>query len=435
VINGDDCEISDSSLVNEGGSAISLAKGVRFYVMRNTLVSGTTRVPPTQAMPLSNTTGAPGGGCGLYAMRESALVGNTIGPTPDLGAAATMYIEYDAHDLYIADNEIGPNLSNYGEGFSFDAPYYPNFLGIPSAISGRTLTIPIVLNEAGNSVFGGPSNGQWPANTGTLPFLGGAPSLVGSSVVVVDGAGLGQYAEVVSNGATASDGSTRLTLDRDWVIPLDAASVIEIATLKSKVVFARNVFHDVAVGAQLYAGAYDFILDGNSGGSIEGTYCYANDFMSVRTSGVDLERRFSRCYFDQWINNTMTNEVDPTYPWAENLTGGISTPYTNGLVGAHVAIGQGPMLPAQRGIGAVGNIIRGNAVQGFTLGFARSGGNGPLPTPVPTAGQDNVIESNQTKSVPIAALVDPDFPGCLIRDNTCASGCTTTMENLDDGGE
>jgi hypothetical protein len=433
VINGDDCEISDSSLTNREGSALSLAKGIRFNVLRNTLVSGSTRVPASQPMPISNATGSVGGGCGVYGLRESAVVGNTIGPTPDLGAASLMYIEYDAHDLYIADNTMGPNLSNYGEGFSFDAPYYPNFLGVPTAVAGRSVTIPSVFNAAGNSVYQGPLNGMWTANSGTVS-PGSTPTLVGSSAVVVNGTGLGQYAEVVSNEATVADGTTELTIDRDWRVPLDATSVIEIATLKSKVVFARNTFKDVAVGAQLYAGGYDFVIDGNHGASMEGTYCYANDFMSSRSSSTDVQRRFSRCYFDQWINNSMNNQVDATYPWAENPTGGVSTPYSNGLVGAHVAAGVN-LLPPERGLGAVGNIIRGNQVKGFTLGLARSGGNGPLPSPVPMMGQDNVVEQNQTQSVPIGALVEDNFPDCILRDNTCTSGCTTTMVNQDDGGE
>jgi hypothetical protein len=431
VVNGDDCEISDSSLVNKGGSAVSLAKENRLYVMRNTLVSGTTRVPANQAMPLANTD-VGGGGCGMFAVRDSAIVGNTIGPTPDLGAAATMFIEYDAHDLYIADNTIGPNLSNYGEGFSFDAPYYPSFIGIPTSVSGRTLEIPRVLNAAGKTVFQGPADGQWPAAT-SLPAIGGAPSLVGSSVVVVNGTGLGQYAEVVSNAASAADGTTQLTVDRDWRIALDATSVIEIATLKSKVVFARNTFHDVAVGAQLYAGGYDFVIDGNKGGAMEGTYCYGSDFMSSRGAANDLQRRFSRCYFDQFIDNTMDALVDSAYPWAQNPTGGVSTPYTNGLVGVHVGIGPNPLLPPQRGQGAVGNILRGNQVSGFTFGFAFAGGNGPMPSPLPLEGRDNVIEDNQTQSVPIGVFVEPELPGTLVRNSTCTN-CTTAVENPNDGG-
>lgn len=436
VLNGDDCEVSDSALVNTGGSVLSIAKPNRLYLMRNMLSAGSTQVPASQPLPLTDTQGATGGSeCALYSVHDSAIVGNTAAPPAGLGASATMYIEYDAHDVYIADNKIGPNLSNYGEGFSFDAPYYPHFLGVPTLASGRSVTIPQVLNAAGNSVFEAPTGGTWPANSGSVSPTAGAPALVGNSVVVVNGTGLGQYAEVVSNEATAGDGSTKLVIDRDWRVPLDKTSVIAITIVKSRVVFARNSFHDCAVGAQLYSGGYDFIVDGNTGGTMEGTYCIANDFMSARASATDLQRRFSGCYFDQWINNKMTNQVDATYPWAEPSAGaGVYTPYANGFVGVQLGEGKDPLLPAQRALGAVGNILRDNQVQGFTLGIVHNGSNGPLPNPIPTVGQDNVIEQNSTQSVPIGVFVDSHLPGSLERNDTCTSGCTTTTENLNDGG-
>jgi hypothetical protein len=167
---------------------------------------------------------------------------------------------------------------------------------------------------------------------------------------------------------------------------------------------------------------------------MEGTYCYGDDFMSARASATDLQRRFSACFFNQWIGNTMTNQVDPTYPWAENPTGGVFTPYTNGLVGAHLAIGAGPLLPAERGLDAVGNIIRGNALSGFTLGVAYTGGNGPLPSPMPVVGRDNVIDQNQTQSVPVGVFVGAELPGTLVREDACDAGCTTQVDNANDGG-
>jgi hypothetical protein len=436
VVNGDDCEISDSTLTNSGGGVLSIARPHRLYLMRNMLSAGATRTPATQAMPLTTDEGSVGGAeAAMYAVHDSAIVGNTAGPKAGLGASATMYIEYDAHNLYVADNTIGPNLSDYGEGFSFDAPYYPHFIGIPTAATGRTLTIPAVLNGAGNSVFEAPAGGTWPANNGSTLPTAGAPALVGNSVVVVNGTGLGQYAEVVSNAATAADGTTQLTIDRDWRIPLDKTSVIAITIVKSQVVFARNTFHDCAVGAQLYSGGYDFLIDGTMGETMEGTYCIGNDFMSQRASATDLQRRFSACYFDQWINTKLTNKVDATYPWAEPSAGdGVYTPYKNGFIGVQLGEGKDPLIPAQRGFGAVGNIVRNNQVQDFTLGLVHNGANGPLPNPLPDFGRDNVIEQNSTQSVPIGVFVDSNIPGSLDRNDTCAPGCTTVSQNLNDGG-
>lgn len=431
VINGNDSEVSNSTLTNEGGGALVISQAHGDYVKNNTLVSGTTRVAPTASMPLSSAETSLGAGCGLFGLSTSAIVGNTIGPSPTLGSAATMYLEYDAFDLYIADNKIGPNLSNYGEGFSFDAPYYPNYLGIPSATSGRDVTIPIILNAAGNSVFGGPETGQWEAGSSSSAVTLGGSNLAGQEVLVVNGTGLGQYAVVVSNVATAA-GATQFTIDRDWSVPLDATSVIALVVRKSQVVFARNMFHDVAVGAQLYAGGYDFLIDGTGGESIEGTYAFVDDFMSQRaSSATDLQRRFSGAYFDQWINTTLTSKVDATYPWVDDAGQGVFTPYSNGLIGIHASIG-GNLQPPQRAVNAVGNILRSNTVQNFTLGLNYNGSTGS--STVPTVGEANLIEGNTTQDVPIGVFVSPNFPGTVIRNNTCSTGCTTPVEDESDGG-
>ena len=124
VVNGIDCEISDSSLVNQGGGAISLANGERFYLLRNTLFGGSSQVSPFAPEPLSDSARA-------RRRRLHPLLDARLGHrrqhrrpgTGTRGAGGTMGIEYDAHDLYIADNTFEDNLTDYGEGFSFDAPY------------------------------------------------------------------------------------------------------------------------------------------------------------------------------------------------------------------------------------------------------------------------------------------------------------------------
>jgi hypothetical protein len=168
---------------------------------------------------------------------------------------------------------------------------------------------------------------------------------------------------------------------------------------------------------------------------MEGTYCIGNDFMSARASATDLQRRFSACYFDQWIHSKITSQVDATYPWAEPSAGaGVYTPYKNGFIGVQLGEGKDPLLPAQRGFGAVGNIVRDNDVEDFTLGLVHNGANGALPSPLPIVGRDNVIEQNSTQSVPIGVFVDSNIPGSLDRNDTCTPGCTTVAQNLNDGG-
>jgi hypothetical protein len=417
VVNGTDCEISDSQLVNQGGGALSLANGERFYLLRNTLFGGSSQVSPLAPEPLSDSARAVGGDSIFYYMRDSAIVGNTAGPGPDAGAGGTMGIEYDAHDLYIADNTFEDNLTDYGEGFSFDAPYYPSFVGAPKSSSAHTVTFPTVKNAAGNSVFQGPLDGKWPAASTASPTVGNDVTLAGESLVVVNGTGVGQYAEVASNAATAADGTTLVTLDRDFAVPLDASSVVAITVNKSQVVFARNTFANVGVGAQLYAGGYDFLIDGTQGQAVEGTYCLANDFMSERASASDLQRRFSVCFFDQFVHTTMSDQVDKTYPWWNSASEGLFRPYTNGLVGVHAAVGAS-VLPAQRGLAAVGNVLRDDQVQDFSFGLVWSGGGGAPPSVVPPLGQDNVIENDVTRGVPTGVVVQAGYTGTLVRGST-----------------
>ena len=428
VINGTDCEISDSSLVNKGGGALSVSNALRFYLLRNTIFGGTTRVSPFASEPLSPSEGGVGGDSIFYYMRDSAIVGNIAGPGPGMGAGGTMGIEYDAHDLYIADNTFENNLTDYGEGFSFDAPYYPSFIGAPSSSGASTVTLPTVKNAAGNSVFQGPRDGKWAAATTASPTASNGITLVGESLVVVNGTGLGQYAAIVGNAATSAQGLTTVTLDRDFVVPLDGTSVVAITVMKSEVVFARNSFSNVGVGAQLYAGGYDFLIDGTKGEAVEGTYCEANDFMSERTSASDLQRRFSACFFNQFVHTAMTNKVDTDYPWWVHANDGLTRPYANGFVGVHFGVGRDP-IPAQRGLGAVGNIFRDNQVQDFSYGLVYSGGGGPPPSPVPTLGEDNIIENDTTSSVPTGIVVQASYPGTLVRNSSCTSGCTTSVSD------
>ncbi len=433
VVNGTDCEISDSSLVNQGGGALEIASGERFYLLRNTLFGGSSQVSPLAPEPLADSARALGGDNVFYYMRHSAIAGNTAGPGPDAGAGGTMGIEYDAHDLYIADNTFEDNLTDYGEGFSFDAPYYPAFVGAPTSSSAHTVTFPNVKNAAGNSPFQAPRDGIWAAGSSVNGVSSGTSALIGEMLVVVDGTGLGQYAEVVSNTATAADGTTVVTLDRDFTVPLDPTSVVDIAVNKSQVVFARNTFADVGVGAQLYAGAYDFLIDGTKGQSVEGTYCLASDIMSQRDSAADLQRRFSTCFFDQFMNTTMTDQVDKTYPWWISASDGLTRPYTSGFVGVHANVGAS-VLPPQRGLAAVGNVLRDNQVQDFSFGLVWSSGAGGPPSPFPRLGQDNLLENDTTSGVPTGIVVEADYPGTVVRGSSCTSGCTTSVANANDAG-
>ena len=152
--------------------------------------------------------------------------------------------------------------------------------------------------------------------------------------------------------------------------------------------------------------------------------------MSERASASDLQRRFSACFFDQFVHTTMTNQVDQSYPWWISASKGLTTPYTNGLVGVHAAVGAS-VLPAQRGLAAVGNVLRDNQVQNFSFGLVWSSGGGPPPSTVPPLGQDNVLENGHDQRRPppaswsrptIRARSFADRPGR----GTCAAGSAGT---------
>jgi hypothetical protein len=76
------------------------------------------------------------------------------------------------------------------------------------------------------------------------------------------------------------------------------------------------------------------------------------------------------------------------------MTYAIDFPYgPNAMLGIVFGDGSDPLLPPERGLGAVGSIIRNNQVQDYTIGLlSESNTGGPISSALPFVGQDNILE-------------------------------------------
>lgn len=85
----------------------------------------------------------------------------------------------------------------------------------------------------------------------------------GAAVQILEGRGAGQYRFV------ASHAGREWTVDRPWIVPPDASSLISIAPFRGRNLFVGNTFEDGGA-FQLYGAAHDSIVAGNKAARMDG---------------------------------------------------------------------------------------------------------------------------------------------------------------------
>lgn len=87
----------------------------------------------------------------------------------------------------------------------------------------------------------------------------------GGAVTILSGTGAGQYRLVTRNQGREWE------VDRPWVIPPDATSLISIAPFRGRHLFIDNTFEDGGA-VQLYGAAYETVIAGNTGARMDGFF-------------------------------------------------------------------------------------------------------------------------------------------------------------------
>jgi hypothetical protein len=195
------------------------------------------------------------------------------------------------------------------------------------------------------------------------------------------------------------------TLERPRTVPLDETSVVSIQAHKSKAVFVNNRTADDSGAFQLYSQGHSVIFDGNQCERTGGLFGNAGDDWS-QERGV---RRYSSCYFNQWLNNRITQGF--LYDQSGHI---------NAIIGIYAsANGQEKPLSPSHAVKALGNVIRGNQVRHHTTLAARF--SQPLAPSEkllpPYVGRDTVFENNEIAGAAVGIQLDRYFLDTLIRNN------------------
>jgi parallel beta-helix repeat protein len=351
---------------------------------------------------------------------ESTIIqGNTISATDPTGNCVGN--QGQIHHVYVAQNDIHDCQGTYGEAFSEDTPYYPYWLGHPTAISSATGSLSFAAS------FSGPYS--------NLPTDGGTNLANGYIAVVVGGTGLGQMKRIAANS------NTSISVESPWLVPLDTTSVIDIQVDKSQNVFFQNRFSNTSVGVQLYSQAYENVIDGNTGSNMGGSYCVANDIPAQASAGGPLVRRFEYCYYNEWLNNTFNGNLPDS-----NMNRRNQMSYPNAFLGqtgntSDFTGSAASVMPRDPLVMFIGNSFRGNAVgHNNTIGFVFRGSH---PQVAPSSldellSLDLMIEQNNVQNCQppagssISSLVGVDiYPGSnnTFASNNTISGCQTPIWN------
>ena len=274
----------------------------------------------------------------------------------------------------------------------FDSPYYAFWVGTPTNIQNNTFVVPEPINHT--QFRRAVTNGE----------------LTGQACLVVNGKGLGQFIRITDN----QDGT--ITLERPWTVPLDQTSVVSIQSYKTKAVLVGNRTADNSGAFQIYSQGYGMIFDDNQSERTGGLFGIGWDFWSKQRN----VRRYSDCFFNQWLNNRVSQGF--LYDQSGNV---------NALVGTYVRAQEldKPIKPPHA-VMALGNIVRGNQVQNqTTLGAVFSP---PLAANKKLAlsyvGRDLLFEDNQVSDAGIGIQIDRYFLDCLVRHNHF-EGCKTNVVN------
>jgi hypothetical protein len=323
-------------------------------------------------------------------LEESVFENNDLHPIDLEGTYGG--IQGNANRIYFAGNYWHNGFGIDREALAFDGPYYSYWIGKPGRCDGNTFTAPepVIHYQFRRPVTDGELDGQ--------------------ACLVVNGKGLGQYIPIVTN-----KGNT-ITLERPWTVPLDETSVISIQAHKSKAVFFNNRTADDSGAFQLYSQGHAVIFDGNQCERTGGLFGNSWDTWS-QDRGV---RRYSSCYFNQWLNNRVAQGF--LYDQSGHI---------NAIIGIYAGPNdQDKPLPPSHAVQALGNIIRGNQVQQHTTLAARF--SQPLKSSKkllpPYIGRDTLFEDNQIADTAVGIQLDRYFLDTLIRNNHFRN-CNTNILN------
>ncbi len=283
--------------------------------------------------------------------QRSIIENNDIGGTDPTGICIGNQNRID--QVYVAGNYIHDCNGTYGEGFSEDTPYAPYLLTKPVSISAAdgSMTFSTSLIDPNPYV---PAGSMIDLSDGYI-------------AVVVGGAGAGQMKRITANTFT------HVSVESNWQVPLDSTSVIDLQVDKSQDIFYQNSFLNASVGVQLYSQAYENVIDENTGVNTGGSYCMGSDYPWTVSS--QILRRFSYCYYNEWIDNSFDGNLPDS-----NSNRDHELPYPNAFVGEagsarpftatdlmSMGITKTALYPA---IMFMGNSIRDNTLQNnTTLGF------------------------------------------------------------------
>src|SRR5579871_4344834 len=249
---------------------------------------------------------------GIWNFEEGIFEGNDIHAIDLEGTYGG--IQQNANRLYFANNRWHDAYGGEREALTFDSPYYSTWMGTPGEARGATFSA---------------QGQQWASD-----------SLRGQACLIVSGKGLGQYIPIVSNTADT------VTLAHPWAVMPDQTSVVSVQANKTQVVVFNNHMSDASAACQLYSQCYGFIIDGNQSERTGGFYGNGWDFEDQQRQ----RRRYSCCYFNQWLNN----RVAESFVYEQ---GG----FWNALIGPRInqQMLDKPISPTHA-VMAIGNIIRGN---------------------------------------------------------------------------
>jgi len=323
-------------------------------------------------------------------LEESTFENNDLHPIDLEGSYGG--IQGNANRLYFAGNYWHGCLGLDREALALDGPYHVYWMGTPDRADGATLFIKETITTTQN------------------PRPVADDELVGQGCLVVNGKGLGQFLRIVGN-----QGGT-ITLERPWTVPLDVTSVVSIQADKSKVVLVGNRTADDSGAFQIYAKGHGIIIDGNQSERTGGLFGNGGDFWDAKRG----KRRYSNCYFTQWLNNRITQG------FLYDQTGHI-----NAIIGIYAgANGQDKPITPAPAVQALGNVIRGNHVRDQTTLAATfsqplAANKKLLPAYV---GRDTLIEDNEVADAAVGVRVDRYWLDTLIRNNRFRN-CNTNLLN------
>ena len=195
----------------------------------------------------------------------------------------------------------------------------------------------------------------------------------GMAVFIMDGTGAGQYRFVTANQGREWD------VNRPWLVPPDATSVLSIVPFRGRNIFVNNTFTDGGA-MQLYGSAADEIVAGNKGVRIDGFYTWG-----LNGYGWGFQPAWTAQYLDNEI-------LEPS-----GFGGRIWGPSFFGVITSDDKPEAGPL--------ARGNVLRRNLLDEQC--FMNIGGTAT----------DTLVEGCVIKHTPIGVKVGKSVQGLVLRKN------------------